>query len=161
MAPMTGWVSAHRWGAYTTTDIWNRERVMVMPVMRKPKGAPNGAGGQFDANPMRDVGRPPMPPTPSNQPASGVYPAPPAWETAGWEAKNRIDLLASRGDAQGAVSLARSIGAFCPGDRIPYAEGYVAIFDGRTLESAFVQGRRVTMCEQFMPETVRVPGRDA
>ncbi|RYQ31247.1 hypothetical protein PG2017B_1057, partial [Bifidobacterium pseudolongum subsp. globosum] len=80
---------------------------------------------------------------------------------AGWEAKNRIDLLASRGDAQGAVSLARSIGAFCPGDRIPYAEGYVAIFDGRTLESAFVQGRRVTMCEQFMPETVRVPGRDA
>lgn len=74
-----------------------------------------------------------------------------------WEAKAQIDMLAGMGRIQEARELAQRVGALVPaaGDRIPYGDGSVAIFDDHTLESADIHGPMVEQRSMFDPSTIK------
>lgn len=110
---------------------------MSQSQARKPAHSPNSTGGQWDgANAAM---------------SDDLEPCAQAYHT-----KDRVDALARMGRLREAADLARRAGAFVPamGDRLPYGHGAIAIFDGRSLESADVDGARITMHDGFHPETI-------
>jgi hypothetical protein len=76
---------------------------------------------------------------------------------AAQEVKTQVDALAASGDAQGAAALAKRNGAFVPGEPLPFGQGAVAVFDGKRLETADINGYEVTE-RDFDPTTLRVKG---
>ncbi|RSX49853.1 hypothetical protein D2E22_0314 [Bifidobacterium castoris] len=72
------------------------------------------------------------------------------------DVKRRIDALSAAGERREATRLARSLGAVCPGDRMPYGSGYVTVYDGHSLETGFSDGYRIVRCAVFQPDRTPV-----
>lgn len=83
---------------------------------------------------------------------------PPAREVRAWRLKDQVERAAMAGDEQRATELARRMGAFVPGDRIPYGDYTANLFDGRILEGVAVHGSSIIALERFAPEAVHEAG---
>lgn len=71
--------------------------------------------------------------------------------------KTQVEQLAAAGRNQEAISLARQVGAFTPGEQLPFGDGSIALFDGRELVTCDIHGPEITARDEFDPETIRIP----
>ncbi|KOA49501.1 hypothetical protein BAAM0483_04975 [Bifidobacterium animalis subsp. animalis MCC 0483] len=122
-----------------------------MTIARRPKGSPNGTGGQFAPTQTMLAGTPniQLPDTP---------PAEPMPVSRIMDYKNLAEQAARTGDMRQAVRYAHRIGAVCPahGDRLPYGTGTITMFDGHRISTGFCHGGRVVECTQFRPDMTPV-----